>query len=47
MAQQKNRRNALIAALAVLVVALAVGGTIAWLTANDTLVNQFTVGSIG
>lgn len=47
MAQQKNRRNALIAALAVLVVALAVGGTIAWLTANDTLANQFTVGSIG
>ena len=47
MAQQKNRRNALIAALAVLVVTLAVGGTIAWLTATDELHNEFTVGSIG
>lgn len=47
MAQQKNRRNALIAALAVLVVALAVGGTIAWLTAQDQLRNTFTVGTIG
>ena len=47
MAQKKNRRNAIIAALAVLVVALAVGGTIAWLTATDQLTNQFTVGSIG
>lgn len=45
MAQQKNRRNALIAALAVLVVALAVGGTIAWLTAQDALSNTFTVGT--
>lgn len=45
MAQQKNRRNALIAALAVLVVALAVGGTIAWLTAQDALQNTFTVGN--
>lgn len=45
MAQQKNRRNALIAALAVLVVALAVGGTIAWLTAQDQVTNTFTVGN--
>lgn len=45
MAQKKNKRNAIIAALAVLVVALAVGGTIAWLTAQDALSNTFTVGS--
>lgn len=45
MAQKKNRRNAIIAALAVLVVALAVGGTIAWLTAQDALTNTFTVGN--
>lgn len=45
MAQKKNRRNAIIAALAVLVVALAVGGTIAWLTAQDALQNTFTVGN--
>lgn len=47
MAQKKNRRNAIIAALAVLVVALAVGGTIAWMTAQDQLHNTFTVGTIG
>lgn len=45
MAQKKNRRNAIIAALAVLVVALAVGGTIAWLTASSTVTNTFTVGA--
>lgn len=46
MAQKKNRRNAIVAALAVLVVALAVGGTVAWLTANSHLSNNFTVGGI-
>lgn len=46
MAQKKNRRNAIIAALAVLVVALAVGGTIAWLTSESKLTNSFTVGGI-
>lgn len=46
MAQKKNRRNAIIAALAVLVVALAVGGTIAWLTASNSVTNTFTVGQI-
>ena len=47
MAEKKTKRKGLIAALAVLVVALAVGGTVAWLTAQDQLTNTFTVGSIG
>lgn len=47
MAEKKTKRKGLIAALAVLVLALAVGGTVAWLTAHDQLTNEFTVGSIG
>lgn len=46
MAEKKTKRKGLIAALAVLVLALAVGGTVAWLTAQDALTNTFTVGSI-
>lgn len=45
MAEKKTKRKGLIAALAVLVVALAVGGTVAWLTAQDALSNTFTVGT--
>lgn len=45
MAEKKTKRKGLIAALAVLVVALAVGGTVAWLTAQDALSNEFVVAS--
>ena len=43
---QKNKKKFLIGALAVLLVAICVGGTIAWLTASDNLTNSFTVGEI-
>lgn len=42
---KRNKKPLLIGALAVLLVALVVGGTIAWLTAEDDLVNSFTVGT--
>lgn len=44
--QNKKKRNVLIGALAVLLVAFAVGGTIAWLTAANSVSNTFTVGEI-
>ena len=44
--QNKKKRNVLIGALAVLLVAFAVGGTIAWLTSQSSLSNVFTVGTI-
>lgn len=44
--QNKKKRNVLIGALAVLLVAFAVGGTIAWLTSESTLTNSFTVGKV-
>lgn len=44
--EQKSKKKYFIAALAVLLVAVAVGGTIAWLTASDKVENSFTVGEI-
>ena len=44
--QKSNKRKYLIGALAVLLVAVVVGGTVAWLTASDKLENSFTVGEI-
>ena len=44
--QQKKRKPWALAALAVLLVALAVGGTYAWLTASNKVTNTFTVGQI-
>lgn len=44
--EKKSKKKYLIGALAVLLVAVAVGGTIAWLTASDKVVNNFTVGEI-
>lgn len=46
MQQKKTKRNALLGLLAVLVVAIAVAGTVAWLTASDSVTNTFTVGQI-
>lgn len=43
---RKNQKKVLAGVLAVLLAFVAVGGTIAWLTAQDQLTNQFTVGSI-
>lgn len=43
--QKSNKRKYLIGALAVLLVAVVVGGTVAWLTAEDQATNTFTVGS--
>ena len=43
--EKNNKKKFLIGALAVLLVAVAVSGTIAWLTANDQATNTFTVGS--
>ena len=43
---QKNKKKFLIGALAVLLVAICVGGTIAWLTASNYVTNSFTVGQI-
>lgn len=42
---KRNKKPLLIGALAVLLVALVVGGTIAWMTAEDDLTNSFTVGT--
>lgn len=44
--ENKSKKKYLIGALAVLLVAVCVGGTIAWLTASDSVVNTFTVGEI-
>ena len=44
--EQKSKKKYFIAALAVLLVAVAVGGTIAWLTAANSVTNSFTVGQI-
>lgn len=46
MEKNNNNKKFLIGALAVLLVAVAVGGTIAWLTSSDTVKNTFTVGTI-
>lgn len=45
MQMKRNKKPLLIGALAVLLVALVVGGTIAWMTAQDDAVNTFTVGT--
>ena len=44
--QKSNKRKYLLGALAVLLVAVVVGGTVAWLTASDSVKNTFTVGQI-
>lgn len=44
--QKKSKKPLAIGALAVLLVAFAVGGTIAWLTAANSVTNTFTVGEI-
>lgn len=44
--QKSNKRKYLIGALAVLLVAVVVGGTVAWLTAANKVTNTFTVGEI-
>lgn len=44
---KRNKKPLLIGALAVLLVALVVGGTIAWMTAEDSKTNAFTVGTFG
>lgn len=43
---QSKRNPLLLLALALLVLAVAVGGTIAWLTASNHVTNTFTVGQI-
>lgn len=43
---RKNQKKVLAGVFAVLLAFVAVGGTIAWLTAQDSLKNEFTVGSI-
>ena len=44
--EQKSKKKYFIAALAVLLVAVAVGGTIAWLNSASHLTNSFTVGDV-
>lgn len=44
--EKKSKKKYLIGALALLLVAVAVGGTIAWLTASNSVTNTFTVGEI-
>lgn len=44
--EQKSKKKYFIAALAVLLVAVAVGGTIAWLNSQSGLTNSFTVGDV-
>ena len=44
MEQKKSRKKLLIALLAALLL-VGVGGTVAWLTSSNTLVNEFTVGT--
>lgn len=47
MEQSKSRKkNAIIAAFAILLVAIAVIGTVAWLTAQSSLTNNFTTAGI-
>lgn len=43
---QSKRNPLLLLALALLVLAVAIGGTIAWLTASNRVTNTFTVGEI-
>lgn len=43
---QSKRNPLLLLALALLVLAVAIGGTIAWLTASNYVTNTFTVGEI-
>lgn len=43
---QSKRNPLLLLALALLVLAVAIGGTIAWLTASNHVTNTFTVGQI-
>ena len=43
---QSKRNPLLLLALALLVLAVAIGGTIAWLTASNHVTNTFTVGEI-
>lgn len=42
---KRNKKPLLLGVLAVLLVAFAVGGTLAWMTAQDSKVNTFTVGT--
>ena len=42
---KRNKKPLLLGVLAVLLVAFAVGGTLAWMTAQDSKVNAFTVGT--
>lgn len=44
--EKNSKKKFLIGALAVLLVAICVGGTVAWLTAKNQLTNSFTVGNI-
>lgn len=44
--QKSNKRKYLIGALAVLLVAVVVGGTVAWLNSQSGLTNSFTVGNV-
>lgn len=44
--EKKSKKKYLIGALALLLVAVAVGGTIAWLTASAHVTNTFAVGEI-
>lgn len=43
---KRNKKPLLIGALAVLLAVLVVGGTVAWLTAANSVTNTFTVGQI-
>lgn len=42
--RKSNKKTVTIAVLAACLLLAAIGGTIAWLTARDSLINQFTVG---
>lgn len=44
--EKKSKKKYLIGVLALLLVAIAVGGTVAWLTATSQKTNSFTVGAI-
>lgn len=45
--EKRNRKKLTIAALATCAALAGVGGTVAWLTVQDSLQNQFTVGTFG
>lgn len=40
-----NKKSILIVLLAIIIIAVMIGGTVAWLTASSKLVNSFTVGT--